>query len=91
MVAEARIFSDRQINVLTVPGDAIVHDAHGVTLVYVLDTARNRAYARRVDPGALVANEIEIRSGLNATDRVVIAGQQNLREGSPVTTVGGAR
>jgi multidrug efflux pump subunit AcrA (membrane-fusion protein) len=91
MVAEARIFSDREMNVLTVPGDAIVHDAHGVTQVYVLDAARNRAYARRVDPGALVSNEIEIRTGLLASDRIVIAGQQNLREGSPVTLIGGAR
>lgn len=91
MIAEARIFSDQRANVLTVPGDAIVHDAHGVTLVYVFDASRNRVYARRIDPGDLLENEIEIRSGLSAGDKIVVAGQQNVREGSPVTLAGGAR
>jgi multidrug efflux pump subunit AcrA (membrane-fusion protein) len=91
MVAEARIFSDRQMNALTVPGDAIVHDAHGVTQVFVLDAGRNRVYAHRVDAGDVIGSEIEIRSGLAVTDQAVIAGQQNVREGSPVIVAGGAR
>jgi len=91
MVAEARIYSDVQTNTLTVPGDAIVHDARGLTQVFILDAVRNRVYARRVEPGELVGNEIEIRTGIAATDRIVIAGQQNVREGSPATVVGGAR
>jgi RND family efflux transporter MFP subunit len=91
MVAEARIYSDVQTNTLTVPGDAIVHDARGLTQVFILDAVRNRVYARRVEPGELVGNEIEIRTGIAATDRIVIAGQQNVREGSPATVVGGSR
>jgi multidrug efflux pump subunit AcrA (membrane-fusion protein) len=91
MVAEARIYSDVQTNTLTVPGNAIVHDARGLTQVFILDAVRNRVYARRVEPGELVGNEIEIRTGIAATDRIVIAGQQNVREGSPATVVGGSR
>ena len=91
MVAEARIFSGAQGNALTLPGDAIVHDARGVTQVFVLDPARNRVYAHRVEPGGLLENEVEIRSGIAPADRIVVAGQQNVREGSPVTLVGGAQ
>jgi membrane fusion protein (multidrug efflux system) len=91
MVAEARIESDRQIDALTVPGDAIVRDARGVLLVYVFDAGRRRVYARRVQTGAPLGNEVEIRTGLSAGEQVVVAGQQNVREGSPVTVVGGAR
>lgn len=91
MIAEARIFSDQKRSALTLPGDAIVHDSHGVTLVYVFDAGRNRVYARRVEPGELVENEIEIRTGLTTGDKVVVAGEQNVREGSPVILAGGVR
>jgi hypothetical protein len=36
-----------------------------------------------------VGNEVEIRSGLTDNEQVVIAGQQNVREGSPAKLVGG--
>jgi multidrug efflux pump subunit AcrA (membrane-fusion protein) len=91
MVAEARILSDQQVNALTVPGDAIVHDAHGVTLLYVLDASRGRVYGRRVEPGLPIGNEVEIKSGLQPQEQVVIAGQQNVREGSIAKLAGGAR
>lgn len=90
MIAEAHILADKQtVQALTLPGDAIVHDAKGVTLVYVFDGSRGRVYGRRVAPGELIANEVEIRSGLSVSDQVVVAGQQNVREGALVT--GGGR
>lgn len=90
MIAEARIYSAHEtMQALTVPGDAIVRDAKGVTLVYVYDGQRGRVYGRRVDPGGLFENEVEIRAGLKPGEQIVVAGQQNLREGALVT--GGAR
>lgn len=91
MVAEARILSDQQVNALTLPGDAIVRDARGVTLVYVLDASRGRVYGRRVEPGLPIGNEVEIKSGLQPGEQVVVAGQQNVREGSIAKLAGGAR
>jgi multidrug efflux pump subunit AcrA (membrane-fusion protein) len=91
MVSEARIFSPSMVNAITVPGDAIVRDAQGVTHVYVYYPSQQRVYARRVDVGALVNNEVEIRSGLDGDEQVVVAGQQNVREGSPVKIAGGAQ
>jgi hypothetical protein len=41
--------------------------------------------------GGLIGNEVEIRSGLNGDEQVVVAGQQNVREGSPAKVVGGGQ
>jgi multidrug efflux pump subunit AcrA (membrane-fusion protein) len=89
MVSEARIYGSTMVNAITVPGDAIVRDARGVTHVYVYEPTRQRVYARRVDVGALLHNEVEIRNGLTGSEQIVVAGQQNVREGAPVKIVGG--
>ena len=38
-----------------------------------------------------MGNEVEIRSGLNGDEQVVVAGQQNVREGSPAKVIGGGQ
>jgi len=91
MVAEARIFSAAMVNALTVPGDAIVHDPQGAAQVYVYSPERQRVYAKRVNVGGLVGDEVEIKSGLTGDEQVVVAGQQNVREGSPVKIAGGGQ
>jgi multidrug efflux pump subunit AcrA (membrane-fusion protein) len=91
MVSEARIYSSSMVNAITVPGDAIVRDAKGVTHVYVYEPARQRVYERRVDVGGLIGNEVEILSGLTGNEQVVVAGQQNVREGSPAKITGGGQ
>jgi len=91
MVSEARIYGSAMVNAITVPGDAVVRDERDVTHVYVYDSTQQRVYARRVEAGAPLNNEVEIRSGLTGNEQVVVAGQQNVREGSPAKVVGGAQ
>jgi multidrug efflux pump subunit AcrA (membrane-fusion protein) len=91
MVSSARVFSPNMVNAITVPGDAIIRDPKGVPHVYVYSQSQQRVYARRVDVGALLNNEVEILSGLNADEQIVVAGQQNVREGSPVLVMGGVK
>lgn len=91
MVAEARIFGTTKTRVLSIPGEAIVRDPQGATTVYVYHSDRNRVYARRVEVGLPVGDEVEIRSGLAADDQIVVAGEQKLRDGSLVQIAGGAR
>ncbi len=91
MITESRVYSSAMINVLTVPAAAVVRDSRGVTLVYVYDNTRQRVFGRRVELGDLVEGEVEIRSGLRPSDQLVVAGQQNVHEGSPVTVIGGAQ
>lgn len=91
MISQARLYGSGAVNALTVPGSAIVRDPRGLTLVYVYNRDRQRVYARRVDTGAFLDNEVEIKSGLDAGDQIVIEGQQNVREGSLVRVAGAAQ
>ncbi len=91
MVAEARIFSSTIVTAMTVPGDAIVRDPKGVAHVYVYSPSQQRVYARRVEVGMLLNNEVAIPSGVNGDEQIVVAGQQNVREGSPVRITGGGQ
>jgi multidrug efflux pump subunit AcrA (membrane-fusion protein) len=88
LVSQARIFGSAMVNAITVPGDAILRDAKGVVQVYIYSPSQNRVYLRRVDVGAPIGSEVEIRSGLNGDEQVVVAGQQNVREGSPAKVMG---
>jgi multidrug efflux pump subunit AcrA (membrane-fusion protein) len=91
MVAEARISGPAKERVLTIPGEAIVRDPQGAPNVYIYYADRHRVYARRIEVGLPIGGEIEIRSGLNGDEQIVVAGQQKLREGTAVQIVGGVR
>jgi len=87
MIAEVQIQTDKMIDTLSLPGEAVVRDPQGVTLVYVYYPDQKRVYSRRVDTGSVYGREIEIQKGLGEQDWVVIAGQQRLAEGMMVTTL----
>jgi membrane fusion protein (multidrug efflux system) len=84
MIAEVRLQTDETVQALTVPGEAIVQGADGITRVFVYFPAEQRVHARRVEVGALYGTEIEIREGLSGEEQIVIGGQHRLREGSAV-------
>jgi multidrug efflux pump subunit AcrA (membrane-fusion protein) len=84
MIAEASIEGSGMVDVVVVPGEAIVRDPQGSTLVYVYYQDRKRVHAHRVETGAVRDRGVEIHSGLSGDERVVVAGQHKLREGSLV-------
>ena len=85
MIAEAHINGNRMTRAFTVPGEAVVRDAEGATLVFIYFPAERRVYSRRVTVGAPIDREIEITNGVAPGELVVIAGQERLRDGAPVT------
>ncbi len=87
MVAEARISCDDEIEVITLPGDAVVRDPQGAPLVYVYYPEQGRAYSKRVTAGRLTGDVLEIRDGLSGDEKIVVAGQDKLRDGIEVTVV----
>ena len=87
MIAEARIVTDKIIEMVTVPGKAIVRDADNLTYVFLVDKEKGRALRQRVFPGSVHRNEIEIKEGLKAEDVVIIAGQHKIADGTPITAV----
>ena len=91
MVAEARIFGPARVQALTIPAEAVVPDPQGAPNVFIYSADRNRVYGRRVEVGQPVGKEVEVLSGLQGDEQIVVAGQQKLREGSLVQIVGGGR
>jgi RND family efflux transporter MFP subunit len=90
MVADASITTKATTTAIVVPAAAVLHEGtvNGTTVVYVLDRDGARAHARRVITGAAHGDSLEISSGLDANDRVIVAGQQRLRDGAVVKLLG---
>ena len=91
MISESRVYDSAMIDVLAVPAVAVVRDLRGLPSVYVYDATRQRVFARRVEVGDLVGDEVEIKSGLRPDEQIVVAGQQNVHEGSLVRIAGGGQ
>jgi multidrug efflux pump subunit AcrA (membrane-fusion protein) len=85
MVAEATIVGDRKISMVTLPGEAIVRDDQGATMVFIYFPEQQRVYSKRVKTGVFRGTEVEIKEGLSGDESIVIAGQDHLRDGMPVT------
>jgi membrane fusion protein, multidrug efflux system len=85
MIAKAEIITDRIIKMVTVPGEAIVRDADNLTYVFLVNDDKNTALRRRVFPGSIYKNEIEIKEGLEPEDIVIVAGQHKISDGSKIT------
>ncbi|MBX2854551.1 MAG: efflux RND transporter periplasmic adaptor subunit [Rhodobacteraceae bacterium] len=69
-------------SVITAPKDALVN-AVGGWVVFVVEDGK--AASRPVTVGAPAADRVEIRSGLQPGDMVVVRGNERLRPGQPVT------
>lgn len=91
MIAEIRVVGTRRVQALTVPGEALVHQADGTTLVFVLPEGDTRVRARPVQLGRVLDRDVEVISGLKGGDMVVIAGQHRLADGDLVQVQGGDR
>jgi multidrug efflux pump subunit AcrA (membrane-fusion protein) len=85
MVAEAKIRGDRTASMVTLPGDAVIRDPQGATQVYVYYPDQKRVYAKRVEIGATTERDVEIKSGLEGSELIVLAGQVKLRNGLVVS------
>jgi membrane fusion protein (multidrug efflux system) len=91
MVAEATITGTTRLDLTVLPLDAIVRDPQGATLVFQYFPDQQRVYSKRVEVGALFGPNIEIRSGLQGDEQVVVAGQQALRNGMAAAPAAGGR
>ena len=80
---------DRSFDVMTIPRDALIRQPDGSALVWVVidDNGRTVAAPRRVVLGQSVGDAIAVESGLDDTARVVVRGNELLREGREVRIV----
>lgn len=89
MSAQARLRIPGTERVLTVPRDAILRDAYGASRVWALEDVDGAPVAaqRSVQVGRSFDGNTEIRDGLEPGARVVVRGNETLREGQPVRVV----
>jgi RND family efflux transporter MFP subunit len=87
MVAVANIRGDRILDISTLPGEAVVRDQQGATVVFVYYPDQRRVYAKRIEVGTVRDKEVEIKSGLSGNESFVLAGQERLRDGVIVSAI----
>jgi multidrug efflux pump subunit AcrA (membrane-fusion protein) len=80
-----RVVIRRAPDALLIPKTAIV-DRDGQSMVYVV--SGSKAHRRPVQLGVATRDAVEIRQGLDATDRVVIRGAAGLIDGASVEVAG---
>jgi RND family efflux transporter MFP subunit len=85
MYANTEMQLARAANVTTIPVEALVLKGNRET-VLVLDSS-NRIHVRTVEVGLQGSKLAEIKSGLEAGDRVVLGGQENYSEGEQVSPI----
>jgi membrane fusion protein (multidrug efflux system) len=85
MFAEVRTVLPQRPAVLTLPQTAITYNPYGDS-VFVIQEGESgpRVQRRQVETGGVRNGQVEILQGLQAGDRVVIAGQVKLRNDQPV-------
>lgn len=89
LFVRARVEQGVRPGAILVPQQALVRNADGSAQVWVVD-ADNKVAPRPVVTGQAMGDRWLIDDGLKAGERVVIAGLQKIRPGTPVTPVDAA-
>lgn len=82
MTAEINITTDEVKSQISLPANVILHDVNNASYVYVVDTSKEKAFKRSVSLGKIMADNIQIISGLNLNDIVIVSGQHKLSNGA---------
>jgi multidrug efflux pump subunit AcrA (membrane-fusion protein) len=83
LYAEATLTLDRKNDALVLPLQA-VSQTNGQVTVFVVN-ANNTIEERKIEAGLQTADDIEILSGLNMGDRVVVSDRSSLKNGIQVS------
>lgn len=86
MFGRVRLITRRRPNVLVVPREAVLREGDQA---YVFLTEGETATRRDVTLGAEETEVVEVRSGLQSGERVIVQGHQQLREGAKVRVARG--
>ena len=82
MYATVKIGIERKEDVMLVPVEALVTERAGAS-VFILND--NRAKKTHVQPGFNDGANVEVVSGLNSDQTVILVGKQTLNDGQAVT------
>jgi RND family efflux transporter MFP subunit len=79
---QIEISAETHRDVVVLPAAAVVHEADETAVFVVVD---GTAHRRAVQTGVADGEHVEITSGVDAGDRVIVDGQAGLPDGAPVT------
>jgi membrane fusion protein (multidrug efflux system) len=82
MYATVKLGVERKENALLVPVEALLTEKVGASLFVLND---HKAKKVRVQPGFNDGTNVDIVTGLNPTQAVIVVGKQTLNDGQPVT------
>jgi multidrug efflux pump subunit AcrA (membrane-fusion protein) len=85
MFARIKLNTRTYEGVVSIPEEAVV-ESRGTTVAYVV--AEETAQVREIETGVSVDGEVEIKSGLDPGEAVVVQGQQFLSNGAKVRVIG---
>ncbi len=90
MSVRAQLVLAQDENRLMVPRDAILAFADGRTTAWIIDGAPDALVAKKIELkiARFVGNFAEVTAGLQAGDRVIVKGNEALRDGQAVRIVG---
>jgi len=83
MIADIRIGTSRNTSAITIPIESVVHDADNLAYVFTVN-GQNRAIRKRIGTGGLSDRSILVTNGLQAGDRIIVSGQDNIKDGQKV-------
>ncbi|MGD0279635.1 MAG: efflux RND transporter periplasmic adaptor subunit [Smithella sp.] len=84
MTAEVKIASGKKVDIIAVSGEAVLRDLDNSAYVFIVDEKKMQAFKRKVSLGQITGSNIEITSGINPDETIVVGGQHKLNNGSPV-------
>lgn len=84
MYAQVTIKIQERQGVLSLPKSAVLHEEGRASVMVASDGVAKRV---TVELGQRDGNWVEVQKGLSVADEVIVAGQQNLKEGAPIKIV----
>ncbi|MFC4478993.1 efflux RND transporter periplasmic adaptor subunit [Flavobacterium chungangensis] len=84
MIADISINSGKSQNAVIIPAHAVVRDHDNINYVFTAK-ADNTAFKKRVNISKMTgSNEVVVTEGLQAGEKLIVKGQTNLQDGTPV-------
>lgn len=86
MYAEVKIETDYSVGKVVIPKQALIQE-DGNSYIYIVEN--NKAVKKKVSTGLTTTEDVEVLSGIEAGDRVITVGSEQLTAGYEVRIVGG--
>lgn len=84
MITDISINSGRTQNAVIIPAQSLVRDADNINYVFIAK-ANNTAFKKRVNISKMTGtSDVIVNDGLQAGDKLIVNGQTNLEDGTPV-------